>query len=147
MAGRFSGSSPVPKSTPMSKTTSTDVISRFDFLKLTSGAVSRMATSTDNLDFCGISLDDSANGDDAQIRVCRNDGYNTGVEFEYDLESAEAATVLENLAFGTLQNLVNTDTDPIMTCIRNNSGSSATTVKCVMKIKLKSNADYLGDAS
>lgn len=147
MAGRFASSVPDVAATPMYKSTTTDVISRFDFVKLSSGNIVRCTTSTDNLDMFGIALDDSASGDNDPIRVVRNDGYSTGVRFIYDLESAGAVTAGELLAFGTLQQLVNTNTDAIMVCVRNNSGSSATEVECVMLIKAKSNAEYLGDAS
>ena len=147
MAGRFAGSHPDPKATPMFKDTSTSVISRFDWVQISSGAISRMVTSTDNLGMWGIALDDSASGDDEPVRVVRNDGYGTGVEFIYDMESAGAVLAGALLAFGTLQKLVDTDSDAIMMAVANNSGSSATEVKCVMLIKAKSNEEYLGDAS
>ena len=131
----------------MYKTTSTDVLTRFDFVKLSSNGVCRMTTSTDNLDNWGITLDSSVSGADEAVRVVIPTGYNQGVVFEYDMETATAVTAGENLAFGTLQKLVNTDTDPIMVCVQNNSCSSATTVKCVMKLKIKTNASFLADAS
>lgn len=147
MAGRFAGSYPGPKTTAMMKETSTDVISRFDFVQLSSGCVKRMTTSTDNLAMWGIALDASASGDDEPVRVVRNDGFGTAIEFYYDLESATAVTAGELLAFGTLQKLVNTNADAIMMAVENNSGSSGTEVRCVMLIKAKSNEEYLGDAS
>jgi len=131
----------------MYKSTTTDEISRFDFVQIASGEISRMTTSTDNLAMWGISLDASASGDSDPVRVVRNDGFAGAVEFIYDLESAGAVTAGELLAFGTLQALVNTDTDAIMVAVANNSGSSGTEVRCVMLMKAKSNEEYIGDAS
>lgn len=147
MAGRFAGSNPEPKATPCFKTTSTDVISRFDWVQISSGGIKRVVTSTDNLALWGIALDASASGDDDPVRVVRNDGFGTGVEFIYELETATACLAGELLAFGTLQKLVNTNADAIMVAVGNNSGSSGREVKCVMLIKAKSNEEYLGDAS
>ena len=58
-----------------------------------------------------------------------------------------AVVIDEHLAFGSLQKLVNTNTDPIMRCVGNNSGSSGTEVKCVLLIKAAADEEYLGDAS
>ena len=147
MAGRFAGSHPEPKCTPMFKDTTTSVITRFDHVQINSGEISRMVTATDNLANWGIALDSSASGDAAAVRVAICHGYNQGVEFVYDLETAGAVTAGELLAFGTLQKLVNTDADAIMIAVANNSGSSATEVKCVMLLKAKSNEEFIGDAS
>lgn len=146
MSGRLASSAIVPKITIMYKGTTTNVISRFDFVQDDSGKISRMTTATDNLDFCGVALDDSASGDNSPIRVIENSPYNTGVEFIYDFETATTALHGEHLAFATLQKLENTNSDPIMRCVFNSS-SSAKEVRCVMLLKAKANDEYLGDAS
>lgn len=126
------------------KDTTTSVVARGDRLKVSSGAVIRMATTTDNLTFCGIVLDDSPAGENDGIRYIPNRGAGLDAEFEYALDTATACVKFEKLQWAANRQNSKSDTDPIMFCSHGNSGSGGETARCKM---LPNPALFEGDAS
>ncbi len=115
-----------------------------ELLKISSGKVLKMATSTDNLTFIGVAADaHAATEPSGTIGVYFPHPMTV---FEYDLNAATSVVAFDNLQFNADKTLKVSGTDAIATAVE--SKLTATTVLVAFKIPNVSGAiRFVGDAS
>lgn len=115
-----------------------------DLLKLSSGKVVVMATTTDNLDFCGVA--EEAHGATDPSGTLAVIVPNAETTFEYALDASTAITWGDRLQYNASKTLKKSTTDGIALAVE--SKLSATTILCKFLIPNKTgNTSRVADAS
>ncbi len=133
-----------PRETSTYEIASGTVVEVGELLKLSSGKVLAMATSTDNLTFVGVAAEaHGATDPSGSIQVYRP---NNMTVFEYALNAATDITVEDALQYNAARTLKKSTTDAIANAVK--SKLQATSVLCTFRLKhATGNGDGVGDAS
>jgi hypothetical protein len=115
-----------------------------DLLKLSSGKAAKMATTTDNLDFCGVAAAAHPATDPSGTIAVYAPNLNT--VFEYTLDASTAITWGDRLQYNAAKTLKKSTTDGIALAVE--SKLAATTVRVKFLVPAKTgNTNRIADAS
>jgi hypothetical protein len=115
-----------------------------DLLKLSSGKCLKMATTTDNLDFCGVAAAAHYATDPSGTLAVYVPNLET--VFEYDLDASTAITWGDRLQYNAAKTLKKSTTDGIALAVESKLGATKVRVKFLVPAKT-GNTNRIADAS